>query len=325
MKIAYSALIALVAAATMMTPVIHATVAQAEESELLYYDYLYYKSQGSYVTITGKVNPVQAIELAHGTCGKNCTWTLNDAGILTISGTGGMDQFYPYDTPGIPWAEWKEQIQTVIIEEGITEIGECAFFDMEQVKNVSFPKTLEKIGNHSFQNTGITEIYLSENVSSIGRQSFAKCDNLTYVELNENLKIIDKEAFYDSDQLKVLYIPPSVTTIVDWAYGFKMSSDGDWLGYPDETKTIQGFQGSYAEKYAYDNDLNFEPVEDIIKGDVNGDGTVDVYDMALLKRHLVNPDTSINMTSADINQDKKLSAKDLRQINDYVLSKSKQL
>ncbi|MCM1508662.1 MAG: leucine-rich repeat domain-containing protein [Ruminococcus flavefaciens] len=153
----------------------------------------------------------------------------------------------------ISWAEWDEQIYAVIIEDGVTEIGECAFYDLEQLTDVTFPNTLEKIGNFAFQNTGITEINLGENVVSIGMNSFAACDNLTHVTLNENLKIIGKEAFYYSDNLKTLYIPPSVTTIVDWAYGFRMTSNGDWLGIPDETKTIQGYQGSYAETYAYEN------------------------------------------------------------------------
>lgn len=271
-------------------------------------------------------NTVQAVEIAQGTCGESCTWSLDDDGVLTISGTGGMDDFHPYSTPKIPWAEWNEQIHSVIIEEGITEIGECAFYNMEQLADVALPETLKKIGNFAFQNTGITEIQLTKNVVSIGGNSFASCDDLTNVALNENLKEIGKEAFYYSDNLKTLYIPPSVTTIVDWAYGFRMTSDGDWLGIPDETKTIQGYQGSYAETYAYENELNFESVEPVIKGDVNGDGVVDVFDVALLKRQLLNQNTkskiSIHMTSADVDGDGKLSAKDLRQINDYVMGKS---
>ena len=55
-----------------------------------------------------------------GTCGNDLTWALDDAGTLTISGTGEMDNYYYGD--GIPWYEDTESIVKVVVEDGVTSI-----------------------------------------------------------------------------------------------------------------------------------------------------------------------------------------------------------
>ena len=63
--------------------------------------------------------PIIASAATSGTCGKNVTWTLDDNGILTISGTGEMEN--------APWKSNCDSIKNVIIEKGVTSIGRCAF------------------------------------------------------------------------------------------------------------------------------------------------------------------------------------------------------
>ncbi len=77
-----------------------------------------------------------------GTCGENLTWVLDDAGTLTISGTGEM---YRYEWRGSPFYK-KDSVKSVIIDDGVTSIGEYA---------------LECCGN-------LTSITLAESVTSIG-------------------------------------------------------------------------------------------------------------------------------------------------------------
>ena len=59
-----------------------------------------------------------------GTCGDNLTWTLDDAGKLTISGTGPM---YNYMSLNAPWYSNRSSIKSVVFGNGVTSIGDWAF------------------------------------------------------------------------------------------------------------------------------------------------------------------------------------------------------
>ncbi len=61
-----------------------------------------------------------------GTCGDNVTWTLDDEGTLTISGTGEMEDWST--SSNVPWYSSRESITSVVVENGVTSIGERAFY-----------------------------------------------------------------------------------------------------------------------------------------------------------------------------------------------------
>ena len=76
---------------------------------------------------------VSAAEIS-GTCGGNLTWTLSETGILTISGTGNMSvysELYP-----APWYSYRAEIRSVVVEEGVTSIGNRAFRGLENMASV---------------------------------------------------------------------------------------------------------------------------------------------------------------------------------------------
>ena len=89
-----------------------------------------------------------AAELTSGTCGADLTWVLTDDGVLTISGTGEMT----LTEPDWPWENYKKSIQSVVIESGVTGIGNWAFSGCKQLVNVSLPESLTVIGLGAFQN-----------------------------------------------------------------------------------------------------------------------------------------------------------------------------
>lgn len=66
---------------------------------------------------------VVASETESGSCGDNLTWTLDESGLLTVSGTGTMDN-YTFIDPA-PWAD--SDVRDVVIEEGVTSVGTYAF------------------------------------------------------------------------------------------------------------------------------------------------------------------------------------------------------
>ena len=96
-----------------------------------------------------------------GTCGANLTWTLDDNGTLTISGTGKMNDYDHYDDYDLyynsystaPWGgsvSNANRVKTVVIENGVTSIGDSAFEDCTELTSVTLPDSVTSIGDYAF-------------------------------------------------------------------------------------------------------------------------------------------------------------------------------
>ena len=161
-----------------------------------------------------------------GTNGNNLTWTLDDEGLLTISGTGEMDYSY--------YAPWpRSKVKTVTIENGVTSIKDNAFYNCESLTNISMPDSLISIGEDVFFGCEkLTNITLPSNLKSIGNSAFGACFNLTsvYIEDIESWCDID---FSDGTSTPLCYggrlycgntlvenliLPSTVTSIGDYQF-----------------------------------------------------------------------------------------------------------
>jgi len=112
-----------------------------------------------------------------GTCGDDLTWNLSGEGVLTISGTGNMHDF---TASTIPWAEWRFMVRSVVIEEGITSIGNMAFMSCTKLTKVVVPEGVTTIGQFAFAGcTGLTKIALPASVTNIGANTVYGCTALT--------------------------------------------------------------------------------------------------------------------------------------------------
>ena len=86
-----------------------------------------------------------------GTFGDNLTWTLDNEGLLTISGTGNMG-----DVDFLKHGPWgTTYVREINIEYGVTSIGECAFQDCPRLTKVTIPSSVTKIGRLAFYNCNI--------------------------------------------------------------------------------------------------------------------------------------------------------------------------
>lgn len=110
-----------------------------------------------------------------GSCGTNLTYTLNSDGVLTISGTGAMASGWKSTKKKrAPWAEdaYKAQVKTVVIEEGVTDIGEYAFYQCG-VTSITLPSTLTEIKKEAFDGCANLEaVTIPESVTAIGNYAF---------------------------------------------------------------------------------------------------------------------------------------------------------
>ena len=134
-----------------------------------------------------------------GICGDDVTWEFNKVtGVLTISGTGAMDD-YEFRYTGFyeqPWESFSDSIKEVVVEDGITKIGNCAFA--------------------SFDN--LTTISISNSVTTIGKEALYHCDNLSNVTIGDGVTAIGEKAFYYCTGLTSIVIPINVTSIGDNAF-----------------------------------------------------------------------------------------------------------
>ena len=150
-----------------------------------------------------------------GTCGPNTNWVL-EKGVLTISGTGEMTDF---ENASAPWHAYRQQIVSVVVEEGVTSIGKSAFYECENMTSVSLPNGIDSISYGSFCFCkSLTEIWIPDSVTSIGSSAFAYCSNLNSISLPEGLVLIDSFAFDNCKNLKRISIPASIREIDQWAF-----------------------------------------------------------------------------------------------------------
>ena len=107
------------------------------------------------------------------------TWTLSDDGTLTISGTGEMDEN--------PWDIYQRaKIKKVIIKNGITNIGECAFMYCDNLVSVTIPNSVTNIGSYAFQYCyNLASIYIPSSVANIGYSAFGSCTGLTSIVIGD--------------------------------------------------------------------------------------------------------------------------------------------
>ena len=160
-----------------------------------------------------------------GKCGKNLTWTLTYNGVLTISGTGDMYN-YDYTNNLAPWNNVSNNIKYIVLPEGLTSIGEWAFYLCASVTSISIPEGVSGIGVRAFCNcSSLTSISIPNSVTSIGERAFYSCYNLASVTLSTNLSKIDKYLFGQCRTLTAITIPNNVTAIENGAFSGCSSLD----------------------------------------------------------------------------------------------------
>ena len=163
-----------------------------------------------------------AAEVASGTCGKNLTWTLDDQGNLTISGTGTM---YDYENYGsgkyTPWYENRESVKKVIIQSGVTGIGGGAFEQCTNLTDVSIPDSVKSMGTYAFAGCkSLSDVRIPDGVTKISYGLFQTCENLKSIKIPDSVTSIEGMGFYFCKSLTSIDIPDSVTYIGECAFYF---------------------------------------------------------------------------------------------------------
>jgi len=111
--------------------------------------------------------------ISSGSCGENVTWTLDEDYTLRISGNGAMEDYSRTSAP------WGSAIRSVVIENGVTSIGDGAFKNCYDLQSANIAGTVKTIGDYAFAVcTSLYSVVIAEGVEHIGDSAF---------EMNESL------------------------------------------------------------------------------------------------------------------------------------------
>ena len=150
-----------------------------------------------------------ATDALSGACGDNLTWTLAN-GVLTISGTGPMWDYS--ETSPAPWYDSSENITAVVIENGVTSIGNSAFFRCGNGGSLTIPNSVITIGEFAFAQCGFTALTIPDSVTTLGASAFIS-SRIESIVLSKGITTLQAATFQYCDYLKSITIPDSVTSI----------------------------------------------------------------------------------------------------------------
>ena len=207
-----------------------------------------------------------------GDNGDNVTWTLDEDGLLTISGEGEM---MSYSMISPPWTTYGNNITSAVIADGVTSIyidafygctglvsilvedGNSSFssrngilFNQTQTTLVAYPSgqtgsytipdSVTSIGSSAFRGcTSLTSVSIPNSVTSIGSSAFRGCTSLTSVSIPNSVTSIGYNAFYGCTGLVSVSIPNSVTSIgYDAFSGCTGLTDVYYAGTPAQWASI---------------------------------------------------------------------------------------
>ena len=176
--------------------------------------------------------------MLYGPCGDNAEYCYDtETKTLTISGTGEM---YSYTDSVLPW----NGVEHVIIEEGITSVGNGAFKEQKRLLDIVLPSTVERIGAYSFMKSGIKQIICNSGLKTIAEYAFSYSD-LHHIILNQGLENIYSYAFYCCMLEGTIDIPDTVAEIGASAFNLGNFEDAG-ENYPEYFNFSFSFNPPYS-------------------------------------------------------------------------------
>ena len=229
------------------------------------------RSYGGNITWT----PVETI-VSSGNWGDNVNYKLTGSGNdlkLTISGSGKMKDTH---TPSyVPWYNYRDRINNVIIKDGVKSIGETAFWDCKRLTSITLPASVTAIGSYAFYAcSGLETINIPYSVEKIENCTFGGCTSLKSISIPNNVKSIGARAM-EGCSLETITIPASVTSIEWYAFcdcynlrsirflGKAPSMEDDCFCYVNATAYFRGEDTTWtnAVKQNYGGTIRWVPIK----------------------------------------------------------------
>ena len=186
------------------------------------------------LSISPIVSNAQDFSIASGQI-DNIEWYIDSDGTLVFTGDGKIPDYM--GSPA-PWSSYAYCVKKIVINDGITSIGDFAFEGMINAKSVDLGNTIQSVGIFSFCQVGIETITFPSSLTTIKQSAFCMCESLQYVEIPSTVTnlghgvfesctslswaIVNSQefflsAFMECSNLKNIYISEDVGVI---AYAF---------------------------------------------------------------------------------------------------------
>lgn len=200
-----------------------------------------------------------------GYCGdgadrESVSYTLDtESGVLTVSGEGYTGNYLSGNINTAPWVPYREYIKTIVIEEGVIGLGNCAFENCPNLETVILSDDTINIYSETFANCPKLKTVKSENLRHIGSEAFKNCTSLYSFVLGTGMHTINREAFWGCYKLaEVINLSSLPITLGDSKYGgvaehafeihggeSKVFRFGDYVFYPyDGVNHLLAYEGS---------------------------------------------------------------------------------
>ena len=180
-----------------------------------------------------------------GTCGNNAVFTFDaESGLLTISGTGDMKDYNVFNwgsQSDVPWFCFRKGIKNVVIEDGITSIGDASFSHCEYLETVYIPNSVTKI-------SGINRYSQNETVKLVSceggpAESFANTNGFKFESTGEYFTASGKcgeniTYTYDGKTKALVLSGTGATYDFEWVDGNPGHYEYPWYTYKDSIESV---------------------------------------------------------------------------------------
>lgn len=262
----------------------------------------------------GSSEPEDSGMIASGTW-EGFQWELSAEGLLKISGSGDMP------AGQAPWYEYRGRVQAVEVQQGITSIGDQAFYNCSRLSSVTLPDGLKKIGTGAFVGCAqLTQIEIPATVDKIGAAAFGACTGLTSVTLPENLSVIEERMFAQCTSLSQVTIAEGVTVIGTGAFA-GCSNFRTVCYFGDATQWAQITIGE--ENMPLLNATRYDNADEGVRGDMDNNWEVNDADAMYLLRHTLFASRYPLTQSGDVNGDGEVNDADAMYLLRFTLFPSR--
>lgn len=173
------------------------------------------------VTVVGSLacfSAFAAENVTEGACGKELSWSYKN-GTLTITGKGEMQNFTELEKA--PWYHLRDEISRVVLPNGLTSVGDLAFYQCGRLTSVTLPEKVIRIGHYAFAGCKkMTTIDIGAALRSIGNAAFYECESLDAIRLPYGLESIGYEAFFKCSSLSAITLPKKLSQIGSSAFAY---------------------------------------------------------------------------------------------------------
>ena len=210
-------------------------------------------------------------------CGENVTATLsrnNDGDgtyTMTIRGTGPMENYDFLSCRDMPWRDAIPKIKRLIVDDGVTSLGDCVLHgfdgghDARSLEEVTLPEGLTYLGNYAFFGAAkLKSITLPSTLTTIGLGAFDECAGLTDITIPSNVKTI-KEGAFGGTGLTSVTIPDKVETLGQGV--FEYCTQLTSIHIPKSVKSMGAGMFGHCDALTC---ITFEPGSELTKVATNG-------------------------------------------------------